>query len=67
MVLPTYTFYGFFISMFEGCTSLISAPVIPATGLRGHEYDAMFSGCTNLNAITYLSSRANSTHNYNWL
>ena len=67
VVLPTYTWNGYFISMFEGCTSLISAPVIPATGLRGDEYNAMFSGCTNLNAITYLSSRANSTHNYNWL
>ena len=67
VVLPTYTYNGYFISMFEGCTSLISAPVIPATVLRGYEYNAMFSGCTNLNAITYLSSRANSTHNYNWL
>ena len=67
VVLPTYSWNGYFISMFNGCTSLISAPVIPGASLRGDEYNAMFYGCTNLNAITYLNSQANSTFNFNWL
>lgn len=35
-------------SMFEGCTSLEQAPVLPATVLRIRCYDSMFKGCTAL-------------------
>ena len=34
--------------MFEGCTSLTTAPVLPATTLRYGCYVSMFEGCTSL-------------------
>ena len=34
--------------MFEGCTSLISVPELPALTLTGNCYSYMFSGCTSL-------------------
>ena len=38
--------------MFEGCTSLTTAPELPATTLASNCYYSMFKGCTNLNTIT---------------
>ena len=37
-----------FAKLFEGCTSLTSAPRLPATTLKGDCYYCMFLGCTNL-------------------
>ena len=37
-----------FCSMFEGCTSLTKAPVLPATTLAKHCCLNMFKGCTSL-------------------
>ena len=37
-----------FIYMFAGCTSLISAPILPATTLAQSCYYNMFQGCTSL-------------------
>src|SRR5574344_1599604 len=37
-----------FVSLFQGCTSLASAPALPATTLAGFCYYSMFSGCTSL-------------------
>jgi len=34
--------------MFSGCTSLETAPELPATTLTDHCYSNMFSGCTSL-------------------
>ena len=34
--------------MFEGCTSLITTPELPATTLSNNCYEHMFSGCTSL-------------------
>ena len=34
--------------MFEGCTSLTTAPALPATTLANYCYTYMFNGCTNL-------------------
>ena len=34
--------------MFQGCTSLTTAPALPATTLEPYCYAIMFSGCTNL-------------------
>ena len=39
---------GYFQSMFQGCTSLVNAPALPATTLAGGCYDYMFQGCTSL-------------------
>ena len=37
--------------MFSGCTSLVTAPELPATVLVKNCYYSMFSGCTNLNYV----------------
>ena len=37
-----------FNSAFKGCTSLVKAPILPATILGNSAYYEMFSGCTNL-------------------
>ena len=37
-----------FISLFQNCTALKSAPQLPATALKAHCYNSMFSGCTSL-------------------
>jgi hypothetical protein len=42
--------------MFRGCTSLTTAPSLPATTLADYCYDGMFSGCTNLNYIKCLAT-----------
>jgi hypothetical protein len=34
--------------MFSGCTSLTTAPELPATTLANNCYESMFSGCTSL-------------------
>ena len=42
--MATYCYY----SMFQGCTSLIQAPVLPATTLATYCYYHMFYDCTSL-------------------
>ena len=39
---------GCYISMFQGCTSLTTAPKLPATTLATTCYQYMFQGCTSL-------------------
>ena len=38
-------------SMFNGCTLLTKAPVLPATSITNYSYTAMFSGCSSLSYI----------------
>ena len=40
--------------MFAGCTSLTSAPALPATTLYGSCYTGMFAGCTSLTSAPAL-------------
>ena len=47
------TFYGFF-ALFEGCTSLLSAPELPAEALATNCYRYMFRGCSTLTSATEL-------------
>jgi hypothetical protein len=47
--------------MFAGCTSLTTAPVLPATTLTPFCYEYMFSGCTKLNHVTCLATSISST------
>ena len=44
---PTMTM-GCYNAMFSGCTSLTTAPALPATTLAGSCYQYMFDGCTSL-------------------
>ena len=43
--------YGY---MFNGCTSLTSAPALPATTLASQCYDSIFYGCTSLTSAPAL-------------
>ena len=47
--------------MFNDCTSLVTAPVLPATTLAEDCYSNMFAGCTNLNNITCLATDISAT------
>ena len=47
--LPATTLVRYcYMSMFEGCTSLVTAPKLPATTLELSCYNYMFKGCTSL-------------------
>ena len=46
--LPTTTNNGCYSSMFRACTSLTTAPELPATTLAIYCYSNMFRGCTSL-------------------
>ena len=58
--------------MFDGCTSLTTAPVLPATTLVSRCYNYMFQGCTNLNYIkamftTKPTGSTITSSTYNWV
>lgn len=48
--VPEYAF----CYLFDGCTSLVKAPELPAMNLSAHCYEGMFSGCTSLAYVPYL-------------
>ena len=53
--------------MFDGCTNLTTAPVLPATTLAVNCYRYMFNGCSSLNYIKCLAtdiSASNCTGNW---
>jgi hypothetical protein len=57
-----------YYAMFEGCTSLVEAPELPATTLASYCYSNMFDGCTNLNYIKMLATDIpTSDCLYNWV
>ena len=47
---------GNFQSLFQGCTSLTTAPTLPATTLASNCYKSMFSGCTSLTTAPELNA-----------
>lgn len=53
--------YGCYALMFNQCTSLTTAPELPATGLTSGCYTQMFYGCTSLNYIKCLATDISST------
>ena len=60
------TFYGFF-ALFEGCTSLLSAPELPATTMEKGCYSQMFAGCTALKSAPELPAEVLATNCYGWM
>ena len=60
------TFYGFF-ALFEGCTSLLSAPELPATTMEKGCYSQMFAGCTALKSAPELPAEALATNCYRYM
>lgn len=54
LILPTKVSQSCYQNMFNGCTSLTTAPVLPATTLAESCYSGMFNGCTSLIAAPEL-------------
>lgn len=49
LILPSINLKDYcYESMFNGCTSLMAAPVLPATTLSAYCYKSMFRGCSSL-------------------
>ena len=61
-ILPNYAFY----KLFEDCTSLVSAPELPATTLADGCYEFMFRGCSSLTQAPALpaTTLANKCYEY---
>ena len=54
--------------MFDGCTSLTNAPLLPATTLTEYCYNYMFKGCTSLSYIKCLATDISATNcTANWV
>ena len=54
--------------MFSGCSSLTTAPILPALDVSYNGYRYMFSGCSNLNHIKMLAYNFTSENNLlNWV
>ena len=60
------TFYGFF-ALFEGCTSLLSAPELPATKMEQGCYFGIFSECTGLTSAPELPANVLANNCYGWM
>ena len=53
-----------YISMFGGCTSLTTAPALPATTLANECYDGMFYNCSSLTTVPELPATTLSSSCY---
>ena len=55
--------------MFSGCTSLTTAPELPATTLAAYCYQSTFSGCTSLTtvSVSFISWDEENSATSNWL
>lgn len=70
LTLPSVTAARCYSNMFQGCTSLTTAPGLPATTLATYSYQSMFSGCSNLKYLKCLAtnvSTGSSSPTYNWV
>ena len=54
-------------NMFQGCTSLTTAPSLPATTLKTNCYNSMFQGCTSLTAAPSLPATTLNTNCYYYM
>ena len=70
-ILPAETLSqaNVYYDMFNGCTSITTAPKLPAKTTTNSCYYRMFYGCTNLNKITALFETTPNTSNatYQWV
>ncbi len=53
--------------MFQGCTSLVTAPELPATTLASQCYLSMFQGCTSLVTAPKLPATTLASQCYSWM
>lgn len=69
LIMPTTVIpMHVYTSMFEGCTSLTTSPLLPGIAPDNSAYNEMFKGCTSLNNVRCLATDVSSYHcTYNWL
>lgn len=69
LILPATTLQAkCYMSMFQGCTNLTTAPELPASYPMGFAYNSMFSGCTNLSYVKCLATTLTAVAAFeNWL
>lgn len=58
LILPAVTSANCYLEMFAGCTSLTTAPALPATTLAAQCYFRMFHSCSGLTDISEFPSTA---------
>ena len=59
----TITYYAFY-ALFDSCTSLTTAPILPVTTLADYCYQGMFQGCTSLTTAPELPAITLATYCY---
>ena len=68
MLSATALTNGCYAYMFQGCTKMTTAPMLPAPTLNNGCYQCMFDGCSKLNSITCLAtSKINSANCRYWV
>lgn len=54
--------------MFENCSSITTAPELPAAVLEPYSYQLMFSGCTSLTYVKCLATNISASQShYRWM
>ena len=61
--VPSYCYYN----LFQGCTSLISSPQLPAISLLEYCYSYMFSGCSSLTSAPELPATTLADYCYQYM
>ena len=69
LILPATTLSdSCYLSMFQGCANLTTAPKLPATILANRCYEYMFKDCYNISLIECLATDISATNcTYKWL
>ena len=68
LTTPSVLYNNCYQNMFGGCTSLTTAPTLPATTLVSNCYNAMFSGCTSLRYIKAMfTTTPSSSYTFWWV
>ena len=68
LILPAITLTSWcYTSMFNGCTSLTTAPILYAATLAGYCYSNMFQGCTSLTTAPELPATTLKTYCYAYM
>lgn len=67
LILPPTTNSSCYLEMFDGCTSLIAAPTLPATTLANACYKYMFDDCTSLTTAPMLPATTLAENCYSYM
>ena len=63
----TLKYHYEFYSLFENCTSLVTAPILPATTLTEECYCSMFKGCDSLTEAPELPAKTLAPYCYHYM